>query len=153
MASGVREADVRDVLERHHVHYEVRPYYVVWDQRPVGAPQIDQKVQAGFDVNLYGTLEKEEFPLFRSEGARKAVTYFESVAQEVQSTAGQRCTVEIIPYTDSIVLDTHQHFQPQAMLQIRISHDRGLDQAEGPSEELALKAIRETLHQLGVKEA
>jgi hypothetical protein len=144
--------DVREVLERYHVHYEVRPYYAVLDERPAGAPRIEQRVQAGFDVNLYGTLEKEQMPDFDSKEAREIVRYFESRAREIQSQAGQRCTVEVIPCPDSIVLDTRQHFQPEAMLQIRISHDRGLEQAEGPSEEEALQAVRETLHELGVRE-
>lgn len=153
MATDVREADIHEVLEQHHARYEVRPYYVIWDQRPAGAPPIEQKVQAGFDVNLYGALEKEQLPLYRSERARMVVNYFEAVAQEIQSKVGQHCTIEVIPCTDSLVLDTTQHFRPQAMLQIRISHCRGLDQPAGPSEERALEAIRETLHRLGVREA
>ena len=153
MATDIREADIHDVLEQHHARYEVRPYYVILDQRPAGATPIEQKVQAGFDVNLYGALEKEQLPLYRSEGARMIVNYFEAVAQEIQSKVGQHCTIEVIPYTDSLVLDTTEHFRPQAMLGIRISHDRGLDQPAGPSEDQALEAIRETLHQLKIKEA
>jgi hypothetical protein len=123
------------------------------DQRPVGAPPVEQKVQAGFDVHLYGAVEKEQLPLYRNEEGHKVVAYFEAVAQEIQSKAGQQCTVEAIPYTDSLVLDTTQHFRPQAVLTIRISHDRGLDQPAGPSEEQALGAIRETLHKLEIREA
>jgi hypothetical protein len=153
VAGEFHPADVREVVERYRVFYEVRPYYVVWEQRPEGAPPLDQRIQAGFDVNLYAALEKPRLPLFGTEEALKAVKYFESVAQEIQSRVGQRCTVEIIPCTDSIVVDTHQHFQPEAMLQIHICHDRGLDQPKGPSEEEALRAIREILHELGVREA
>jgi hypothetical protein len=98
-------------------------------------------------VNLYGTLEKGAIPSFPE---RRSLTYFESIAQEVQSKAGQRCTVEIIPYTDSVVPDTR--LLAAGNDAIRISHDRGLDQAEWPSEEQALRTIRETLRQLGVKE-
>jgi hypothetical protein len=153
MASDVRESDIHEVLEQYHVRYELRPYYVVLDRRTAGTQPVEQRVQAGFDLDLYGALEKWQLPLFRSEGARRVVSYFESVAQELQLKAGERCTVEIIPCTDSVVLDTHEHFRPQAMLRIRISHDRGLDQPAGPSEEQALKAIRETLHELEVREA
>src|SRR5260370_20409502 len=146
--SDVREAYVHEVLEQHHARYEVRPYYVVLDQRPAGAPPREQRIQAGFDVDVYGTLEREQLPLYRSEGARTVVNYFQTIAQQIQSKVGQQCTIEVIPYADSMILDTHQHFQPQAMLRIRISHDRGLDQPEGPPEEQALMAIRETLHAL-----
>src|SRR5262249_12112012 len=115
-------------------------------------PATEQKVKAGFDVSLYAALEKEQLPLFNSEGARKVVKYLESLAQEIQSQVGQRCTVEVIPNADSIVLDPHRDFQPQAMLQTRISHGRGLDQVEGTSEEQALEILREKLHEFGVKE-
>jgi hypothetical protein len=152
MASDVRQADVHAVLERYNVRYEVHPYYVVLEERPANAPPIERRVQAGFDVDLYGVLETEELPIFQSEGAHKVVGYFESIAHDIQSKVGQQCTVEIIPYADSLVLDTHQHFRPQAMLRIQISHARGLDQPAGPSEEQALQAIRETLDELGIKQ-
>ena len=67
MATDVREADVQEVLEQHHARYEVQPYYVILDQRPAGVPPIEQKVQSGFDVNLYGVVEKEQLPVFRSD--------------------------------------------------------------------------------------
>ena len=119
----------------------VRPYYVLLDLRPAGGPPTTQKVQAGFDVNLYGNLDRERLPLFNSEGAHIVLNHFESAAQEIQSRAGNHCTVEITPVTDSLVLDSQQHFRPQGILQIRISHARGMDQPEGPSEEFALKAV------------
>jgi len=153
MANDVPEADVHQVLERHHARYEVRPYYVVLDQRPAGAPPREQRIQAGFDVDLYGTLEEEQLPLYRSEGARTVVDYFEAVGQKIQPKVGQHCTIEVIPYSDSLVLDAQQHFRPQVMLRIRIRHARGLDQPEGPPEEQGLMAVRETLRELQVRQA
>jgi hypothetical protein len=153
MTTDVRKADIHEVLGRYHVRYEVRPYYVIWDQRPEAAPATQQKVQAGFDVDLYAAAEKYQVPTFDSEDAHIVMDYFESLAREVQSAAGQHCTVEVIPSPDSLVLDTQKHFQPQVMLQIRISHERGLDQPAGPSEEQAVQAIREALHELGVRES
>ena len=154
MASEVREADIHALLEERHVRYEVRPYYIVFERRPAGAAPVDQKIQAGFDVDLYGTLDKIQLPLFRSEEAHKIVDYFEKVAQEIQSKAEQhRTKVEVMPDEDSLVLDTKQHFQPEVMLRIRITHARGLDQPGGPSEEEALNRIREVLQELDVRQA
>jgi hypothetical protein len=59
---------------------------------------------------------------------------------------------QVMPFLDSLVLDTHQYFQPEATLRIRISHTRGLDQPGGPSEEQALNGVREMLHRLEVKQ-
>ena len=145
MASNVGKVDIHDVLERHRVHYEVRPYYV--------APPTGQRMQAGFDVDLYGTLETWHLPLYDSEEGHEIVHYFETVAQEVQSEVGHQCTVEVIADSDSLTLDPQHHFRPQAMLKMRIGHDRGLDQPKGPAEEQALQAIRERLHELKVREA
>jgi len=153
MGSDVRELDVHEVLQSHHVRCEIRSYYVVLDQRPAGAPPKEQKVQAGFDVDLYGVLENEKLTLYYSEEARGVVKHFETVAQEIQSRVGNHCTIEVIPYADSMVLDTHQHFRPEVLLRIRISHDRGLDQPEGPAEEQALIAVREALLEVGVRQA
>ena len=143
---------LHEVLERYGVRYEVRPYYVVLDEHPIGAPAIEQRVQAGFDVNLYGVLEKDQLPLFRNEEARMVVHHFETVAREIQLKVGQGCTIEVIPHPNSLVLDTHQHFQPEAVLQVRISHARGLDQPKGPPEEQALQAVREALRELKISE-
>jgi hypothetical protein len=148
MAIDVGQAEVQGVLQRHRVRYEVCPYYVSFEQRP---PGVGQRIHAGFDVDLFGTLDKMEVPRLLREEGDIVIGYFEAVAREVQSQVGQGCTVEIISYPDSLVLDSH--FQPQAMVRIRISHSRGLDQSEGGSEEQALEAIRDKLHALGLRES
>jgi hypothetical protein len=93
-----------------------------------------------------------EFPRFLKEGDL-VIGYFEAVAREVQSKVGQQCTVEVVSYPDSLYLDTHHGFQPEAMLTIRISHSRSLDQPYGPAEEQALKAVLETLDGLDVRQS
>ena len=149
MRSDVREADIHEVLERHRAQYEARPYYVLLDQCPEVAPPIQQRVQAGFDVDVYDALESDQLPLLGSEGARMGVDYFEAVTRGFQAKVGQRCKIEIIPFTDSLCLDSTQHCRPQMMLRIRLDHGRGLDSPEGPPEEQALVASRETLHEPG----
>ena len=155
MPINVSEAEVHAALERHHVRYEVRPYYVVWEQRVPGGRAVDQKIQAGFDVDLYGTLGKVQLPLFlESKEAHNVVDYFRMVAHEIQSKIEKHdTTVEVMPYENSLILDTQRHFQPEAMLRIRISHERGMNQPAGLPEEQALNGIREMLHGLKVKEA
>jgi hypothetical protein len=154
MASYVREADVHEILELNHVWYEVRTYYVLLERRPVGSPPLDQRIPAGFDVDLYGALEKMQLPFSHREEGLKVVDYFRAVAQELQAKAEKDGTrIEVMTDPDSLTLDTHRQFQPEVLLRIRITHDRGLDQPGGPSEEEALKGIQEVLHELGVKRA
>src|SRR5215469_7130419 len=112
MTTDVRKAEIHEIQERYQVRYEVCPYYVVWEQHPESGPPVNQRVQAGFDVDLYATLDKYQLPLFHTDEARSAVTYFESLAQSVQSEAGQCCTVEVIPQS-SIIRDTQKHFRPE----------------------------------------
>jgi hypothetical protein len=154
MASEVRELDLHEILERHQVRYEVRPYYVELEGGPGGGRSVSKRIQAGFDVFLYGTLDTMRLPLFGDAEGSKVVDYFQTAAQQIQSKwARDQTTIEVMPHGDSLILDTHQHFQPEAVLQIRISHDRGLDQPAGPSEEQALNEIQRILHELGVRQA
>lgn len=105
MAVDVPKADIHELSSRYHVHCEVRPYYVVWDQRPESAPEVEQKVQAGFTVDLYATLEKCQVPLFDIEDARMAVEYFNALAQKIQARPETTVRSEVIPYRGSLVLD------------------------------------------------
>jgi hypothetical protein len=151
MTSNASTAEIHELLEPFRAHYEICPYYVVSERRPVGGQLVEQRVQAGFDVNLYGAVGSMRLPLFHTEAAQKLVDFFESAAKEIESSAGQSCTVRVIPYTDSLVVQPQQQFSAEGMLQIRISHGRGVDQPEGPAEELALKATQALLQELGIK--
>jgi hypothetical protein len=151
MASDVRISEIHELLERFQVHYEVCPYFVFADQSRAGAPHGTQKVQAGFDVNLYGFVASTQLPLFGSEGAHTVLNDFGQIAREIEMRVGNRCTVEIVPFTNSLVLDPQQHFRPQGMLQIRIRHVRGLEEPAGASEDGALKAVQELMRELEIK--
>ena len=150
MTTDSRSTDLQELLAGHHVWYEVRPHNIVVDQRPPGAPPIQRMLQAGFDVDLYAVLTNEQFGLDRNQKARDVRAYFESAAREIQMQVGQECTIEILPYRDMVILDTYDHFQPEAMLQIQIGHCRGQDQPAGPNEEQALNLLKVRLHDLGI---
>jgi hypothetical protein len=64
---------------------------------------------------------------------------------------GDRCSIEVIPFPSTVILDTRRKLQPEAMVRIRITHRRGLGQPAGASEEGALKQIEEQLRGLGIK--
>jgi hypothetical protein len=154
MASDIRETEVHEILEQHHVWYEVCPYHVLLERRPVGGPPLDQRIPAGFDVDLYGAVEKMELPFPHREEGLKVAEYFRTVTREIQAETEKHGTqIEVLPEANSLALDTHQNLGPEALLRIRISHGRGLDQPGGPFEEQALRGIQEMLHALGVKRA
>ncbi len=150
MTPDVRSTDLQEFLVGHRVWYEFRPHYVVLDQRPPCGPPVQRMLAAGFDVDLYAELQTEQFGLDHDQQAHAVRSYLESAAKEIQTQVGQQCTVEIMPYRDMVILDTHDHFQPEAMLQIQIGHCRGMDQPSGPPEEQALHILQNKLHDLGV---
>ena len=60
------------------------------------------------------------------------------------------CSIEIIPFHSSLILDTRQNLQPLGMMRLRITHGRGVDQPSGAAEETTLKAVLAELHDLGM---
>lgn len=150
MTSNISAAEIQKLLEPFNPYYEVSPYYIVVDQHPVHGPRIERKVQAGFNVAIYGSLANQRLPLFQSQAAHTFVNYLESAAKEIASEAGNHCTIEIVPWTQSLTFDSQQ-LRPQGRLQIRIAHARGLGQSQESSEEFALHAILKLVHELGVR--
>ena len=62
------------------------------------------------------------------------------------------CSIEVIPFGSTIVLDTRDHLQPMPMLRIRITHNRGVHEPAGTAEQEALKAVEAQLSNLGIIE-
>ena len=150
MTPDVRSTDIQEILAGHRVWYEFRPHYVVVDQRPPGASPVERMLPTGFDVDLYAELQTEQFQRDHDPKSQEVRAYFESLAKEIQTQVGQQCTVEILPYRDIVILDTQDHFHPEAMLQIQIGHCRGIDQPSGSPEEQALHLLQDRLHDLGI---
>lgn len=150
MASDVQTANIQELFAPFHARYEVRPYYVISDDRSAGEGAT-KRVQSGFEVSVYGVLSGQQLPLFKTEAAHTALDYLDSAARQIASKAGDCCTIEILPRTDSMILDPGQQFQPEGMLQIRISHVRGLGEPAGPSEDVALRSVQGLLRDLGIK--
>jgi len=141
--------NVRELIDQYHPFHEVTPYYVVFEERPHGATAARRRIQAGFDIDVYGitaSLEREPYSDYVL-----ACTALQKVAETVLPHTSDRCSIEVIPFPSTVILDTRRHLQPKAMLRIRITHTRGLDQPAGASEEQALKEIEEQLRVLGVK--
>lgn len=154
MKDDARKTDVREILARHRARYGVQPYYDIFRPLAEAGPATAQRIQAGFDVDIYGTLlETEHLPLHDIEAAPFVLDSFEKAAQEIQSRIGQGCTVQVLTYSNSLVLDTKHAFRPEVMLRVRIGHCRGLDQAKGAPEEEALSAVRQMLREMDVREA
>jgi hypothetical protein len=141
--------NVRAVIERHHGFYEVIPYYILLEERPHGAKATPRRIQAGYDIDVYGIKSSLE-PEAASDYAL-IYAALQGVVETIVPHTSDACLIEVIPFGSTVILDTGRHLQPEGMLRIRITHGRGLDQPAGAPEERALKEIQEQLHVLGVK--
>jgi hypothetical protein len=138
------------LVKEHHAFYEVLPYYLVLQESRGSFPPNSRRVQAGFDVDVYGVNIKGdmEFP----EGVPDYVlgyTMLRRIAEEISHGASGSCFLEVIPFPSKIVFDNRNQLL-EGMLRIRISHRRGLDQPAGEPEQHALKQLENQLHNRGL---
>ena len=140
--------NVKEIIESHHCFSEVSPYYIVSEHRPVGGAVSVRRVQAGFDVDIYGVK-----PSYEPDPAAEywlVYTQLKEVVDEVRHENSHACSIELIPFGSTMVFDTRDHLQPMAMLRIRITHTGGNHEPAGATEQEALKAVEAQLSDLGI---
>jgi hypothetical protein len=143
--------NIRQVIEKHRPFFEVEPYYVFLEEGH-GTPAVKtRRIQAGFNVNVYGmkTSDDPGLPTL-SPGYALGYASILELTKTIQSRSTDTCSIEVIPFGSTAVLDTKSHLQPQAMLRIRITHQRGLEQPAGKAEQHALEEVEKELRRLGV---
>jgi hypothetical protein len=141
----------RDIFIRHHARYEVSPYFVLLDRRTLGAPS-HLRVHAGYDVELYGNSFDHGAALsLENSELREALNELEAACREATAHAADYSSIEIIPWNATLVLNVKSHLEPEALVTIRITHSRGLDQPAGSTEERALADVVGSLHSRGVR--
>jgi hypothetical protein len=81
---------------------------------------------------------------------RSAARLLQELAKTISSHSTDKCCIEITPFGSSEFLNPKDHFQATAKLQVRITHQRGLHQPAGLSEQQALEEIEKQLQTLGI---
>jgi|SRR5271166_46029 len=143
--------DVRSLVKEHHAFYEVSPYYVEVEERPVGLPAENRRVQAGFDIDVCGVrTEDNELAMPTPEVYALGYTELEKIAENVSRHATDSCSVEVIPSPSDLLVDVRDHAKVEGTVRIRISHYRGLDRPAGPAEQCALDEVEKELKSLGI---
>jgi hypothetical protein len=142
--------NITSVFKEHHAFYEVSPYYLVIEERHGSSPPKSRRVQAGFDVDVYGVNIKAdlEFP----EAVPDYVlghTMLERIAGEISHHTSGSCFLEVVSFPSRIVFDSRNQ-AVEGMLRIRISHRRGLDQPAGEPEQHALAQFEKQLRGKGL---
>jgi hypothetical protein len=141
-------SEVRALIEQHQAFYEVRPYYLVVQTREQNRASASRRVQAGFEVDIYGV--NFEHKLWPSPDYSLAYANLQEVVQSILPHTTDFCSLEVIPLPASSVIDPRRHMRWLGMLRIRITHGRGLEQPAGPSEERALRELEARLQELGM---
>ncbi len=141
---------LRSLIKEHHAFYEVLPYYLLLQERHGSSSAGTRRVQAGFDIEIYGVNIKDEFkvPGLDSHYALGYVQ-LQEIVEKVSHRVEHSCSLEVIPFHSTLVLDTRNQ-TVEAMIRIRISHRRGVDQPAGPPEQHTLEEIENQLRGLGV---
>jgi hypothetical protein len=137
-----------ELIKEHHAFYEVLPYYVVVEDAHGTPAPTRRRIHAGFDIDLYGATTSNALP---PPDYAAASAGLQQIANTVAQDTDDSCSIRVIPFPSTVILDTRNQLQAQAKLRIRISHCRGLDQPAGLREERALKGIENELTRLGVR--
>ena len=143
--------DIAAVAREHHAFYEVSPYYVFVEEKHGSPAARNLKIQAGFDVDVFGVNIKDgfEFPAPDPDYALSDAQ-LQEIAEDISRHAGGSCYLEVISFPETIVFDSRKKNIAEAMFKIRISHLRGLDQPAGEPEHQALDELLKRLRGLGV---
>ena len=143
-------AEIQKILRAHHCYLEVSPYFSVAEDRPVGEAPSVQRVHAGFDLDIYG----EKVGDAADPPAEYWLVYeqLKDVAGAIGKSLAGTCSVDVIPFGSTIVLDSRNHLQPMAMLRIRVRHEGDIHERAGDIEQQVAKAVEAQLKELGVAE-
>ena len=142
----------RQAFRHYQARYEVAPYVVVLDIRKPGAAPVDRRVGAGFDVDIYGHgFDHGAAHSFEDGELQTTLQDLCEACRLAAEDATEYAVVEIIPEPETLVVNVKSQFEPEALVRIRITHTRGLDQPAGDPEERALAAVTRGLESLGVR--
>ena len=142
--------NIFSLAKEHHIFYEVSPYYILVEEGHGSLQATTQRVQAGFDVDVYGVRIKNDGPWVPPPD-KYGLGYakLQEIAEEVSHTSDS-CSLEVIPFPGTAVFDVRDHGKVEAMIRIRISRCGDLDKAAGPAEQRVLEEVEKRLKHLGI---
>jgi hypothetical protein len=108
-------------------------------------------VQAGFDVDVHGLSNKDELELPPPGDYALGYARLKKIVDTVAQHASE-CSIEVIPFPSTVFSEAEsENFRSAAVIRIRISHRRGIDQPVGLPEQHALEELERQLQGLGVR--
>lgn len=146
---GVTEK-LQQVVREYHVFYEVLPYHVLIEEGHGSRNATRRIIQGGFDVDVHGISNKNEVELPPPGEYALAYGQLKKIADTVQHDASD-CSIEVIPFPETVFSEARENLRSEAVIRIRISHRRGIDQPVGLAERRALEEVEKQLQGLGIR--
>ena len=142
--------NLTSLIQEHHAFYEVLPYYVVVEDANGGLSPTTRRVHAGFDVDIYGESPKKKLVIPGPDpDYTLGYSELQKMAEELSRHATDSCSLEVLEFPATVFFDLRRH-APEALLRIRISHCRGLNEPAGLPEQRALEELEKELKSLGI---
>ncbi len=141
--------DIRLLIEAHRAFYEVLPRQIVLEERSAGAAPTTRRIQAGFDIDVYGA-KTSNWPGHSPE-YELGYRMLKHLVDTIRANPAASCFIEAIPFPSTTILDTKNHLQPLAIMRITIARKGDLHQPAGTVELQALRAIEDGLRDLGLR--
>src|SRR3974390_120975 len=99
--------NLRSLIKEHHAFYEVLPYYLLLEERHGSSSVMTRRVQAGFDVEIYGVNIKDEFKV-PGPDPHYALGYaqLQKIVEKASHRVDHSCYLEVIPFDSTFILDS-----------------------------------------------
>jgi hypothetical protein len=143
-------ANLQQLVTKYRVFYEVLPYHVVIEEGHGSPTATRHMIQTGFDIDVHGLSNNDELELPPRDDYALGYGQLKNIIDSVSHDANE-CSIEVIPFPSTVFSEARQNFRSEAVIRIRISHCRGIDQPAGPAEQHALEEVEKHLQSLGVR--
>jgi hypothetical protein len=141
--------NIRELIVQYHAYYVVSPYYVLVEQKHGSPGTTKNRIQAGFNIDVYGLNDKADLSLPAREAYSIAYAELNKIADTVSSHVSG-CLIEVTAFPSTVFLEARTSFRAQGDVLIQIAHAGDVDQPAGLPENQALEEIEKQLQALGI---
>jgi hypothetical protein len=142
--------DIRSLVKEYHTFYEVSPYYILAREGHGSSVATTRRVHTGFDVDIYGVNTRNELtPPGPDPDYALGCCELKTVAEAVRNGRGD-CSVEVVSFPSTAVINTRDHARVEATIRIRIAHLGNLGEPAGLPEQCAVEELEKQLKALGI---
>ena len=115
--TGLTDDQLRGLLSRHHVRFEVRPHQVVAADRGL--------TRHGWEVDLYASRSTADDQLSTDDMTDHLYEVLHAVARAITPVRAARVAIEMQPNTGAVHLDPRNDFAEEVRLRIVIEPHEG----------------------------